>query len=452
MIPQHIESIMQSLIDNGYEAYIIGGAVRDMMMCRTPSDYDIFTNASGDEILSIFPDGNIIGSDERRAKILTVVVNGTEVSQYRANGNRTDVGLSLEQHLSTCDFTINSMAMDINHEIIDNHYGMAHLRSKDIYCVGDPEDRIKEDKLRALRAIRFAVKYDFSIEKQLSRVIFDTDITDLPIERIREEMLKTFMYPGALAMFEQSNLLEKIIPEFEPSVLLDGGHYHNETVDDHMYKAQDIACGLTDNSILVFACAFHDIGKPSTMKHKDDGGISFHSHETVGAEILNEIMNRMKFSNDDIKYVTKLVAEHMFGSWNNKTSNRGFVKHFTRLEDGKIPIEDYVILLYSDNQSNRKNLPIKFGDFIKDNISHKKYYELRYSKIPFRVKDIEISGHDLIKLGVSPGIEIGKFLNHIFNEILNGSLKNDHGTLMYYIKNLIKSNKNNNNNSILYNK
>jgi len=425
---------MRALIDNGHEAYIVGGAVRDMVMCRTPSDYDIFTNASGGEILSIFPHGNIVGSDERRAKILTVVVDGVEVSQYRRNGDRTDTGHSLEQHLSTCDFTINSMAMNIDREIIDNHYGMAHLRSKDIFCVGDPKERIEEDKLRALRAIRFAVKYDFSIEKRLSRVIFDTDISDIPIERVREEMLKMFAYSGALTMLEQSNLLEKIVPEFGSSFLMDGGHHHAETVNDHMCNAQDIACALTDNPILVFACAFHDIGKPSTRDRKADGGTSFHNHEVVGAEMLDSIMHRLKFSNVDIKYVTTLVAEHMFGPWSDKISNRSFVRHFKRLDDAGVSIEDYMVLLYSDNQANMKNPRIKFGDFIRDNLLHKKYYELRFSNTPFRISDLAISGKDLIDAGVPVGAEIGKTLNSIFDEVVNGDLENERHVLMHRIK------------------
>lgn len=434
MIPLNVEEIMKSLMDNGYEAYIVGGAVRDIMMCIPPTDYDIFTDASGDEILSVFPHGTIIGNDERRAKILTVIVDGVEVSQYRRNGDRTDVGYSLERHLSTCDFTINSLAMGIDRKIIDNHGGTVHLRSKDLCCVGDPADRIEEDKLRTLRAVRFATKYGFSIEKRLSRIIFDTNISDIPIERVRDEMLKMFMHTGALAMLEQSNLLEKIVPEFEPSFLMDGGQHHAETVDDHMYNAQNIACGLTDNPILVFACAFHDIGKPATREHKTDGGTSFHGHDNVGAAMLEEIMLRLKFSNADIKYVTTLVAEHMFIPRGNRISNKTFLKHFARLEDARVSIEDYTVLLYSDSQANLKNPRIKFGDFINNHSAHKKYYELKNSNNPFRISGLAISGHDLIDAGIPVGVEIGETLNNIYSQVVDGDLKNERNTLMYYLK------------------
>jgi len=434
MIPDKVEAIMQSLIDSGYDAYIVGGAVRDMVMHRTPMDWDIFTNASGEEILSIFPHGKIIGSEERRAKILTVIVDGIEVSQYRANGDRTKPGATLEKHLSTCDFTINSMAIDINENIIDPYFGIIDIQRKEIVCVGDTDARINEDKLRAFRAARFSVKYGFSITSYLFDVIYDTDISVLSVERIREEVLKIIVYPGGLNTLESLGLLEKVVPEFIPCWSMEGGRHHAETVDAHMYNAQDIACALTDNPTLVFACAFHDIGKPFTQEHKADGGTSFHNHETVGAEMLNNIMHRLKFSNVDTKYVTTLVAEHMFGWSNNKISNRAFVRHFKRLDDAGVSIEDYMVLLYSDNQANMKNKRIKFGDFIRENLLHKKYYELKFSKMPFRVNDLAISGRDLLDVGIPAGAEIGKVLNSIFDEVINGDLENERHVLMHRIK------------------
>lgn len=434
MIPDKIVGIMQALFEHGHEAYIIGGAVRDGMMGIDPKDWDVFTDASGDEILSIFPEGKVIGNKDRQEKILTVVVRGVEVSQYRTNGDRTETGVSLEKHLSTCDFTINSMAMDINGGIIDKYYGARDLQHRVISTVGSPEDRITEDKLRVLRAVRFSVKYNFSINDHLIDVITNTDISTIPVERIREEVLKILMYPDGLTRLVYYNLLEQIIPEFEQCFLMNGGKHHDETVDNHMFNAQNITCGLTDNPVLVFACAFHDIGKGRSYQIKVDGGISFHNHEKVGAEIIRSVMERMKFSNADIKYVEALVGEHMFGPWSNEISNRAFVKHFKRLEDAGVSIEDYMVLLYSDNQGNSKNRRIKFGDFIRGNKLHKKYYELKFSNTPFSVKDLAISGKDLLDAGVKPGVEIGNTLNSVFNEVVGGNLDNERHVLMRYIK------------------
>lgn len=429
---------MQLLIDGGYEAYIIGGAVRDLMIGCKPSDWDIFTNASGNEILSIFPHGKVIGNDERRAKILTVVVSGVEVSQYRANGDRTETGNSLEEHLSTCDFTINSMAMDIGGNIIDNHHGTQHLDTKELCCVGNPEDRIEEDTLRVFRAIRFMVKYDLTIDdEQLNKAISIADVSNIPIERVREEILKTFVYKHALEKLEYSNLLSKIVPEFEPSFCHIGGRHHAETVDTHMYNAQNIACELTDNPILIFACAFHDIGKPCSAKHEDNGGVSFHNHDKVGAELIRDIMTRMKFSNADTKFVETLISEHMFGH-NHNTSNKTYIKHFRRLEDAGISIMDYMIMQYSDHQANTKSERIKFGDYVKDNKLLAKYYELKFSSVPFRIADLAVSGRDLLAIGIPPGIEIGNMLNNLFDEVITGDLKNTRHVLMYRIKHMEK--------------
>ena len=433
MIPKKVEAIMRSLLDNGYEAYIIGGAVRDYIMGIKPNDWDVFTNATGDEILSIFPHGTVIGGDKRRAKILTVIVDGVEVSQYRSNGDRTKTGTSLEQHLSTCDFTINSMAMDIDRKLINTRYGAAHIQSKCLYCEGDPKDRIEEDKLRALRAIRFAVKYNLSIEKKLSRIIYYLDITDVPVERIREEMLKIFKYNDGLEMLYNANLISKIVPEFELSSSLGGGKHHSETVDQHMFNAQDIACELTDNPILIFACAFHDIGKPTTQEPKDDGDISFHNHEKVGAEMIHNIMNRMKFSKNDTKFVETLISEHMFGHYHN-ISDKAFVKHFKLLEDAGVSINDFVIMQYSDNQANTKNKRIKFGDYLNQNKIIKKYYEMKFSSTPFQISDIAISGNDVINAGIPIGAEIGNVLREIFEKVVDGDIENERHALMRYLK------------------
>ncbi len=145
-------------------------------------------------------------------------------------------------------------------------------------------------------------------------------------------------------------------------------------------------------------------------------------------------MLRLKFSNADIKYVTTLVAEHMFIPRGNRISNKTFLKHFARLEDARVSIEDYTVLLYSDSQANLKNPRIKFGDFINNHSAHKKYYELKNSNNPFRISGLAISGHDLIDAGIPVGVEIGETLNNIYSQVVDGDLKNERNTLMYYLK------------------
>jgi len=439
IIPQNVTKIMEKLIEAGYEAYVIGGAVRDTILHIEPQDYDIFTNATGEVILSLFSDGKVIGGEERQAKILTVVVDGVEVSQYRKNGERTLTGMSLLHHVNTCDFTINSMIVNINGDIGDPHFGELDIRSELIRCVGDPQDRINEDKLRVFRAVRFAIKYGFTIEDDLAHVIYDTDVSDLPVERIREEVLKILSYPGGLVALDDFGLLRKVIPEFEACYCLMGGAHHNETVDEHMFKAQDLMCGLTDNKALIFAAALHDIGKGVCCQFKEFDGVSFHGHEKVGSGMIRAIMERMKFSNDDIKYVETLIAEHMFGWKPEDLTDKAIIRHFGRMERAGITIEDHIMMMYCDSQANMKNPRVKFGDFIiRSSILIDKYNSLKYSPMPFSVSDLDINGFDVMECGVPKGPDVGIILGSIFEMVINGEIENRRGGLINYVKRAIR--------------
>lgn len=365
-IPDDVKEIMLSLTMHGYEAFVIGGAVRDIMMNVSSHDWDIFTDATGDEILSIFPDGKVIGGEERQAKILTVVVQGVEISQYRANGDRTKIGLSLYKHLNTCDFTMNAIAMDISGVVVDPHFGIIDIQNREITCVGNTGDRILEDKLRVFRAVRFSVKYGFDITTNLLNTIRKTSVTDVPVERVREEILKILMYPGGLEMLQELGLLGQVIPEFN--------YHHGEDVDSHM---QNVACGVTDNADLVFACALHDIGKGTSYQRKD-GSLSFHEHQYVGADIIKVVTERMKFSNSSVRYITTLIKTHLINH-DEEMTDKAHVKLFKKLENGGVSIMDHMVMLYADNQGNLKKDRVKFGDFVNNNDIFDKYYELKFS-------------------------------------------------------------------------
>ena len=429
---------MQKLIDAGFEAYIIGGANRDEILRITPQDYDIFSDASGEEILKIFPQGKVIGGEERQKKILTVMVDGVEVSQYRSNGERTETGKNLIDHLSTCDFRCNAISQNIKGTIIDPFDGAWDITLRKIKAVGCPKNRLNEDKLRALRAVRFQVKYNFMLSPALEKAIKELDITTLPPERTREEILKIIRYKDGMKTMTKLGLFTQIIPEFYENIHLDGGTHHNEPIDEHMFNAQNEACKLTNNRALILGISLHDIGKAETMDGTGEE-TSFHNHEKVGASMMRRIMERLKFSEKDIKYVTTLISEHMFGPWKDDTiTKRGFIRHFKILEDAGISIEDYVLMLYCDNQGNLKNTRKKYGDFIRNNKLHKKYYELKHSKEPFSVKDLEISGKDLIVLGMKPGKKMGELLNEIFEKVMDGELENKRFILMKYCKTVVK--------------
>ena len=423
-IPDDVKKIMATLINHGFESYIVGGYVRDMIIGVPSKDIDLFTNATGDEIRSLFPDSKVIGGEERQNKILTTIVgDNIELSSYRANGDRTETCATLAQHLSTCDFYMNAIAINIDGFVTDPYWGTSDIKDEMINAVGSAYKRINEDKLRAFRAVRFAVKYNFDISLNLINCIKNTSVTDIPIERIREEVLKILTYPNGLKTLQDLGLLTKVIREFWYNINLNGGHHHGETVDVHMRNAQNAACSVTDNVDLIFACAMHDIGKGVSYQVKEDGSFSFHEHEHIGADMIHDIMERMKFSNSSIRYVTALVRNHLL-NYDEKTTDKAYVRLFKRLEDGGVPIGDYMVMLYADNQGNMKNERVKFGDFVNGNKILEKYYELKFSSMPFGLKDLNITGFDLMDAGILNGPQIGRVLDELFEMVISGKVEN----------------------------
>ena len=423
---------MEQLTDRGFEAYIIGGAIRDILFKETPIDYDVFTNATGDEILGVFPSGVVIGNEERQKKILTVIVDGIEVSQYRKNGDRTEVGTSLKEHIATCDFTINAIAMGLDQKLINLVGGIEDCDDHIIRCVGSPEERFREDPLRILRCVRFSVKYGLGVEDNTfnSMKSMRNELMLLPPERIREEFMKVLDYNGISSLYHWL-LLPTLIPEcigWET----DGGEKHRESIREHSLFAVKNADTITDNTLLKFACLLHDIGKVETKKIIDDH-TTFHKHEFVGALLTKQIMERLKFSTADIKYVTTLVRYHMFGFMLDP-SKKAYAKFFKALEDNGVPIEDWVLMTYCDNQANMAKKRLKYGDFIAGNKHLHKYYEMKHKKEPFRIEELEINGFDVMKQGIKEGKDVGVALKHIFDRVLDGELENTRKELLKYLK------------------
>ena len=448
MIPEKVTNIMAHLISQGYKAYIIGGAVRDTILGIEPHDWDVFTDCA--DLLTLFPDGKVMGGDERQSKILTVIVDGIEVSQYRKNGDRTEVGIDLKTHCSTCDFTINAMAMDINGKIIDYYNGKEDLHKGFIKCVGSPKNRFEEDKLRIMRAVRFACKYEFQLW-DLGDYINEADISDLPVERVREEFMKILQYDTAINVMDNNGLLDKIIPEYyHENHFLDGGDHHDESPICHMHNAFSESCKITDNVLLRLACFLHDIGKGTTRTEDEpssfiEGGttmvevkkdnIHFYEHEKVGADMTEAIMERLKFSKEDVRYVRRLVKSHMY-SYKDKPSKKSYTKFFQKLEDDGITIEDYVMLIYCDHQGNMKKPRIKFGDFLKNNWLHKMYYEIKFSEEPMRIIDLKVGGQDVMGvIGLEPSPKIGEILKEMFNQVMDGKVKNNRAELLNLLNN-----------------
>jgi len=439
-IPENVKILMQRLIDNGYEAYIVGGAVRDYYLGVEPHDYDIFTNCK--ELLKIFPEGNVIGGEERQNKILTIIVDDIEISSYRSSGDRKLLGETLEQHQATCDFTINSIACDIDGStdfFIDgkpnkfNSKGKDDLYKRILRFVGNPDDRIKEDPLRVLRGIRFKIKYYLSYDKNTKEAILKADISSLTKERIRDELIKILCLNNI--KYADIAELEKVllVKLFHENMFKSGGEHHNEVPYEHSVYSFQEASKITDDWRIRLAALLHDIGK-AVARTEEGGEVHFYQHETKGAEIVEKWMTHMKFSKDEIKYVTEMIHLHMFG-YKEEIKDKTYIKFFNKLEAAGIDIHDYIMLIYSDHQGNQAKPRIKFGDFLKGNYLYNNWLRIREQKTPFNISDLSIGGKDLIeRYNMNPGPLIGKILNAVLEKIIDGDLRNERAEIFNWIE------------------
>lgn len=439
-IPIEIKSLMKRLLDAGYPPYIIGGAVRDWRLGIEPHDYDIFSKATGKQILKVFPKGKVIGSEERQKKILTVVVENTEISQFRKSGDRTQTGNSLEEHQATCDFYMNAIAVDINGEMVNNNIsqqGIKDISKGYVNFVGDADERIEEDPLRLLRFIKFLAKYKFDSTDGY-HVLKNTIEWSVAPERIRDEWIKIMQYDNGLKLLHEYGFLKEIVPElYHKNHFEYGGEYHAETPFEHMMLSFKQACKITTDYRIKIAATLHDIGKGDTREEDGPGNIHFYSHQKIGAEIVKKILKRLVFTNADIDFISSLVRWHMFG-YMTEILDKTYVKFYAGLKSKGISIYDFLMVVYCDRQANLKKQNFLFGDFCKS--SNEKWLLYHYNRIkskaiPFSIKGLAISGKDLIEgVGLKPGPVIGQTLKKIYDLVLEGELKNSREELMHYIK------------------
>jgi len=436
-IPEDVELKMKVIEGLGHKVFVVGGAVRDCMLGEEPHDWDLFTNCPCEVLLKIFPKGVVIGGQERQEKILTVIVDDVEISEFRLNGDRTLTGSTIEQHCKTCDFTINALCVDSKGEVYDYVGGMADLHNRVLRFVGDAYARISEDPLRALRGIRFLAKFDLTPEYLTKDVLLNTwgHIVNLPKERIRDEVLKIMEEDSGATTLAQYKVLTMMIPELNKCAI-EGGEHHDELVLQHLMYAYESAKGITDDKRIWLAALLHDIGKPKSVSYDKDKNIHFYQHHKIGADIVRDWMNEYKFSQKDTDFVCTLIYEHMWTNRDGNPSKKGYVNHFKYMEDKGVDVMDYIKLIYCDHQGNMSHERIKFGDFVQSSDLKTKYDELKFSKVPFCVKDLEVKGEDVMNFGIPAGKIVGAILKEIYKRVMNGEVENNRPQLMHELKGL----------------
>ena len=411
--------IAKTLHEKGHTAYFAGGCVRDFLRGESPKDYDIATSASPDEIERLFPKTLPVG--KQFGVVLVVEEGGTyEVATFRSEGpykdgrHPTEVRFtSPEEDALRRDFTVNGLFYDPRgKKVIDYVQGKDDISRRLIRAIGDPEARFEEDKLRLLRAVRFAANLDYEIEERTWHAVRSraSDIRVVSLERIRDELIKTFTRPGAgrgLGLLSESGLLKEILPEVEQMRgVAQPPEFHPEgDVFVHTRMLLDRLDHPTP--ILAFAALLHDVGKPPTFQVRE-GRIRFYEHSRVGAKMSEEILRRLRFSNDEIKAIAACVDNHMKFA-NVQEMREGKLKRFmstttfsTELELHRIDCESSHGLL-----DNYHFLIRKGKEFEAE--------ELR----PVRL----LNGEDLKQLGMKPGPEMKPLLEGAYELQLENKLR-----------------------------
>jgi len=423
--PLFVQNIIKILTQNKFEAFIVGGSVRDLLLNKEPKDWDITTNARPEKILELFTDakyenrfGTVIVPLRNEAGVLEHVV---EVTTYRSEQGYSDHRRpdevvfedNLEADLARRDFSINALAMDATGKITDLYNGQKDLQLKVVRTVGEPSDRFKEDALRMMRAVRLSCQLGFTIEGKTERAISKLagSIKFVANERIRDELVKILASDNpsqGIIKLQELKLLHYIIPELEEGLDMKQNHHHVYNVFDHCVLALK---NCPNNQWQVrLASLMHDIGKPRTRKMLN-GAATFYNHELVGAKIVEKFMKRLNFSTEDSKRVVNLVRNHMF-YYNVDEVTASSVRRLI-VKVGEENLSDLIDLRVADRLGSgvAKAMPYK--------LRHLQYMMDKVRHDPISVKMLKINGEDLMKLlKIEPGPKIGALLDVLLAEVI----------------------------------
>lgn len=444
-IPKYVWWVSERLAKAGHEAYLVGGSVRDLVIGRPPKDFDLATNAKPDEVQRLFPDSIAIGAAFGIITVLAPDEKGevfqVEVATYRTEEDYTDgrwptkveFTTDISRDLGRRDFTINAMAYPLHlpeneRELLDPFDGVGDIERKIIRAVGTPIERFKEDGLRGFRACRLASVLGYAIEPETMKAIKDTvEIAEkVSVERMREEFLKILYQSSTpsvgIELMREGGLLRIFLPELLEGIGIKQSKRHVNNVYEHILRTVDKAIDEVK-----LAALFHDIGKPRCATA--DG--HFYGHEVVGARMAKEIMRRMKFSNEEIDRVQKLVKRHMF--WYQEEWTDSAVRRLIRSIGGEEMIEPMLALRMADSQSDRDT---EFKPWVVEALQ-KRIAKLREQEMALKVTDLALNGQDVIKLGVPEGYNVRVILDYLLDLVVDEPGMNTRENLEKEVKKFI---------------
>ncbi len=476
-IPEEVKKVAETLTRAGYEAYLVGGCVRDLLLGRVPKDWDITTNAKPDEIQTLFPESvyeNNFGTVGVKTESTEPALQIIEITTYRLEGKYTDkrhpdeikFAKTLEEDLSRRDFTVNAMALSLASDkgqgnsdkvvlrraqdiivpersrgatldglIVDPFGGQTDLKNKTIRAVGNASERFTEDALRLLRAIRFAAQLSFKIEDKTEEAMKKNAalLEMISKERIRDEFSKLIMTDGAgagIRELQSLGLLKYIIPELEEGLDMAQNLHHIYTVFEHNVRALEYTVTKNYPFDVRLASLLHDVGKSRT-KGGTGKYATFYNHEVVGARMTLKILDRLRFSKETIEYVTHLVRHHLFYYNVGEVSEAGVRRFLARV--GPENIDDLLKVREADRIGSGvpKAFPYK--------LRHLLFMIEKVKRDPISPKALKINGDDLMKdLSLAPGPRIGGILGALLEEVLDDPKKNTREALLTRAKELVK--------------
>jgi tRNA nucleotidyltransferase (CCA-adding enzyme) len=444
-IPPVVREFAQVFRSAGFQCHLVGGAVRDMLLGRPHTDFDVATEAVPSQVMPLFR--RVIPTGIKHGTV-TVLFKGTtfEVTTFRTEADYTDgrrpdsvtFAPSITEDLARRDFTINAIAYDLHADRVeDPHEGRADLKRRLIRAIGDAGERFREDGLRPLRACRFAAQLGFVVEEATLRAIpASLDIlAKVSAERIRDEILKILESPVpsvGLALMRETGILSVVLPELLEGDGVAQGTLHCHDVFWHSLYACDAAPAQSE--VLRLAALLHDVGKPRVRGSAPDGRPTFHGHEKVSEEMTRSILERLKLPNAVIRQTAHLVANHMF-NYQEDWSDAAVRRLISRVGEGSI--RDIIALRRADQigmcRENAGVFPQGLSDF-----AHRVDTVLGADRA-LTVSRLAVDGRDIMEgLGLRPGPKVGVILQELLQSVLEDPALNEKGKLMEIAKKMLE--------------
>ena len=435
-LPRKVLMIINNLQLHGYEAFAVGGCVRDSILARRPEDWDITTSAKPEEIKRLFRRTVDTGIEHGTVTVI-IGKDSYEVTTYRVDGAYEDgrhpkevrFTSRLEEDLQRRDFTINAMAYNDDVRLVDVFGGMKDLNHHLIRCVGDPRERFSEDALRILRAVRFSAQLNFPIEPDTAEAIKELAPTleKISAERIQAELVKLLVspHPERIRDAYELGITKVILPEWDAMAGVEQNTpHHRYDVAEHTIRTMKY---VKRDKILRLTMLFHDMGKPSTKTTDENGRDHFKGHALVSEEIARKVLRRLKFDNETVKTVTRLVCYH---DYRMEATPKNVRRAMNRIGVELFPY--YLAVRMADAKAQS---PYRRREKIENIVAVRKLYqEALLEEDCVTLRQLAVSGRDLMDLGMNPGREIGSMLSELLEYVIDDPKRNEKEILRGYVK------------------